>query len=239
MKEHVESRQWQGTLPKVVCITVLPGASEVRRRLRYFVSAFLSQSYEGPRELVLVYRSGDAGIAQTVKPYLDGLVIKEAVVPRTPGMRFPSAAAYHTGATRVHDADVIARWEFDEWHHPDRLSLQMRALALTTRPACILPDEPEAEDEEVSEEEADGEVSAEASFGRPGSVLGEASGMREYWSSFPTKEPLTALPDRQHTVILSMSELLVPRTAVFGAQEVVASQLRGGKDAVRGSDRPL
>lgn len=233
MKEHLEQQQWQGRIPKVACVTILSSASEVRQRLRFFISAFLAQTYEGPRELILVYRSGDAGIAQAVRPFIDGLFVKEAVVPRTPGTRFPSVAAYLAGARQAQDADVIARWDFSEWHHPDRLALQVRALALTMRSACLLPHEVEAEDE-VEEEDADGEIVSlvDASSARADSLVGEAAWMREHWSSLLPGEPLAALPAPHHTVIVSMPELLVSRTAVFRAHQSTASHLRGSSNAL-------
>jgi len=38
----------------------------------------------------------------------------------------------------VRDADIVARWDFEAWHHPERLNMQVRALSLARRPASLL-----------------------------------------------------------------------------------------------------
>merc|ERR1719454_2132706 len=83
----------------------------------YFINNFRLQDYEGPRQLVLVYEYTDAEAAELARKYVDGYYIK-AVATRSE--KFPSTESLRYGAWSS-DADVIAQWDFDEWHDPSRL----------------------------------------------------------------------------------------------------------------------
>lgn len=126
--------RWSGRIPKVVCITVLPCGQSLHPRLGYFINNFHLQSYEGPRELVLVFHHSNLEAARLVRMYTDGVFIKSLAVF---GTEYPSAASFRFGAWES-DADVIARWDFNAWHHTQRLSMQVRALSMSGRPACFL-----------------------------------------------------------------------------------------------------
>jgi hypothetical protein len=126
---------WEGAIPTVACITVVPSTHDVHARMKYFINNFHLQSYEGLRQLVLVYHHADKEIGKLVKLYADGVFIK-ALATRGTG-EYPSTQSYRYGAWMATDADVIARWEFNAWHHPQRLTMQVRALAMTERPASL------------------------------------------------------------------------------------------------------
>lgn len=208
-KDQLEAQRWKGKIPKVACVTVLTSARDVRERLRYFVNAFLAQDYEGPRQLILVYRVGDRGIANVVQEYADGIFIKEAPIYRQSSReRFPSAAAYRYGAWQADDADVIARWEFDSWHDPKRLLLQVRALALSSRPAVILSRAPPEEGEPSEELPTIGH----GTFAE--SMVGEVEWMGNHWFPLPPGED-DPLPDVEanRTALLAVPDLAVSRAS--------------------------
>eukprot|EP00747_Dinoflagellata_sp_TGD_P061387 gnl/TRDRNA2_/TRDRNA2_152489_c1_seq1.p1 gnl/TRDRNA2_/TRDRNA2_152489_c1~~gnl/TRDRNA2_/TRDRNA2_152489_c1_seq1.p1 ORF type:complete len:610 (+),score=123.13 gnl/TRDRNA2_/TRDRNA2_152489_c1_seq1:31-1860(+) len=139
MHNELEEASWSGMIPKVACITVIPSTESAMAYARYFLANFVenfrAQSYEGPKQLVLVYHIDNTDGAALVKPYADGTFIK--AVAAFGNDEFPSTAAYRFGAWAA-DADVIARWDFNAWHHPQRLAMQVRALGLSARPACFL-----------------------------------------------------------------------------------------------------
>lgn len=103
--------------------------------MKYFIDNFRLQHYEGSHQLVLVYHHDDQQAADLVHKYVDGSHILSAV---SRGKDFPSASAFRFGAWVGRNADVIARWDFEAWHHPQRLSMQVRALAFSKRPASLL-----------------------------------------------------------------------------------------------------
>lgn len=173
LPESLRFQKWQGKIPKVACITVVTAQDAPRARMRYFIDNFQLQSYEGPRQLVLVYRHTDTEVANLVKKYADGTYIK-AVAARESG-EFPSTASFRYGAWSA-DADVIARWSFDEWHHPQRLSMQVRALALTSRPVSLL--------KQWTVRKGTGNASEMTLSGEPGwlgSIVGDATWMQQHW----------------------------------------------------------
>jgi len=161
---------WRGTIPKVACVAVIPCGRMVKPWIKYFIDNFNMQHYEGPRQLVLVYHYQHAEAARAVKIYADGTFIK-AVPTRDPD--YPSAASFRFGAW-LSDAEVVARWDFDAWHHSQRLSMQIRALAYADRPASLL--------REWSVRAASGDLRV-VSGGRnwDASLVGEAAWMRENW----------------------------------------------------------
>jgi len=129
------SAHWSGRVPSVACIALVPKGSMAKAWMHYFIDNFRLQKYEGGHQLVLVYHHTDEQAAELVHKYADGSYIKAAVAR---GDDFPSAAAFRFGAWIARSADVIARWDFGAWHHPQRLSMQVRALAHSGRPASLL-----------------------------------------------------------------------------------------------------
>jgi len=133
--QQLHQGHWQGKVPKVGCITAIPSGREARVRMRFFIDNFKLQDYEGPRELILVYHNTDDEAVHLVKTYADGTSIK-GIAARGDDT-FPSSMALRYGAW-FSDSDIIARWELDAFHHPRRLAMQVRALATSSRPACLL-----------------------------------------------------------------------------------------------------
>jgi hypothetical protein len=129
------SARWNGRIPSVGCVALVPEGLEVAKWMDSFVDNFRHQQYEGSKSLVLVYHHTDHKTAQIVKQHADGLFIKAVAAQDA---EFPSTAAARFGMWHVRDADVIARWDFEAWHHPERLNMQVRALALAGRPASLL-----------------------------------------------------------------------------------------------------
>mmetsp|Transcript_3542 Transcript_3542/g.8249 ORF Transcript_3542/g.8249 Transcript_3542/m.8249 type:complete len:759 (+) Transcript_3542:115-2391(+) len=168
-REQAQGAHWSGMIPKVACITTISSGIHATVQMRYFIDNFHLQSYEGPRQLVLVYHYNDKKAAQLVQKYADGVSIRGVAARNEEA--FPSTTGLRYGAW-ITDADVIARWDFDEWHHPNRLSLQVRALALSARPACLLQGD-EAED-----------------LPRESSVVGESAWMRRHWRPLAANESL-------------------------------------------------
>jgi len=83
--------RWSGMIPKVACITVLPCGKSLHPQLRYFINNFRLQSYEGARELILVYHHTNLEAARLVRLYTDGIFIKGLAVF---GTDYPSPASF-------------------------------------------------------------------------------------------------------------------------------------------------
>lgn len=163
-REQLRHAEWKGPIPRVACITAVPRGAQ--HRVMYAVNGFNLQKYEGASELVLVYHHEDSESAQVVRNHADGVRIRGA--PFFGDGQLPSTMALRYGAWSS-DAEVIARWDFDDLHQPNRLSLQVRAMAAAGRPASIAVGDPEMQG------------AGAAARGREMSLVGEASWMREHW----------------------------------------------------------
>lgn len=202
-REQLHHAKWHGKIPKVACIAAVPSGRDAQARLKYFINNFLLQSYEGPKQLVLVYRHADVEMAKLVKARADGALIK-AVASRDEG-QFPSTASLRYGAWSAADADVIARWNFDEWHHPDRLSMQVRALALTSRPASLLK-----RWTILAGAEPGNKTVVSDDLGWEGALVGEAKWMGEHWMPLLGEERAILAGVQAHAVAqVDMPELSV------------------------------
>lgn len=179
--EDLHALKWSGAKPHVACIAMVPPGRHSYYRMMYFVDNWKLQDWES-KELVLVYQHGDKRLANVVQKYVDGKSVK-AVAARDGA--FPSTAALRFGAWSV-KADVIARWDFDEWHHPQQLTLQVKALAMTSRPASLL--------------QPTGTHGAKATD-REASLLGEAKWMREEWYPFLNHGSDVLEEDRAHHIV--------------------------------------
>jgi len=190
VREQLRDLKWEGSLPKVACITAIPSGREARHRIKYFINSFRLQDYEGPRELVFVYHHSDKEAAQLIRKYADGAsdIKSVAAGPEGPsGMvgftsgsvdNFPSAAALRYAAWSSRDAEVVAHWVFDEWHHPERLSMQVKALAAARYPASILKQWTVRDDSGLNS----GVMFA--GLGWEGSLVGEKKWMHKHWYPF-------------------------------------------------------
>lgn len=168
-REEAQGAHWAGMIPKVACITAITSGFHAKIQMKYFINNFHLQNYEGPRQLVFVYHHTDLEAAKLVQRYSDGVSIRGVAARNNES--FPSTQGLRYGAW-ITDADVIARWDFEEWHHPNRLSLQVRALALSTRPACVV-------------QQAAGTTH---SLSREASIVGEAVWMRRHWRPMAANE---------------------------------------------------
>jgi hypothetical protein len=198
--DELRRARWAGMIPKVACVSVVPSGHEAKYQMKYFVNNFRLQTYEGPRQLILVYDHNDKAAKQLVGKYADGVFIRSAAA-RSDG-KFPSTTAYRFGAY-VADADVIARWDFDAWHHPDRLAMQVRALAHKTRPVNRLLAWTLRNGTEDSRSEPDESV-GEAS------LVGEKAWMAEHWHPLLGDETATLTSAHlRYLVQLDMPGLIV------------------------------
>jgi len=184
-RAELRRSHWAGMIPKVACITPIKSSLAAKIQLKYFLQNFRLQTYEGPAQLVLVYHHTDHAAAELIASYADGFYIK-AIAARGED-DFPSTTALRFGAYSS-DADVIVHWKFADWHHPNRLSLQVRALAYSSRPACVLRQQQQQQQHQL-ESEGPNKMAQQA---WDETLTGEASWMREHW------HPLL---NEQHAVI--------------------------------------
>jgi len=175
-KSEVRHLHWTGGLPKVAAIAWLQGDRKTRARMMYFVDNFKLQDYKGARQLVLVYHYKDTAAAQMVRKYINDTDIKGVAAHDFSQDLFPSDPALRYAAWDS-DADVIAQWDFDEWHDPSRLSLQVRAMAHTSKQACVLSTSSTSH----SQEDEAKEISVV-------SLVGEKSWMKEHWHPFSRRK---------------------------------------------------
>mmetsp|Transcript_39168 Transcript_39168/g.103377 ORF Transcript_39168/g.103377 Transcript_39168/m.103377 type:complete len:736 (+) Transcript_39168:106-2313(+) len=184
-RAELRAAHWAGMIPKVACIAAVESGPALEIQMKYFIDNFHLQSYEGPTQLVFVYHHKDRAAARLVQSHADGFHVK-GVAAFGEG-KFPSTAALRFGAWSS-DADVIAHWNFNEFQHPQRLSLQVRALAFSSRPACILKGLRE-----------DGAGADEAT------LLGEASWMEQHWHPLlKEQEDVLEVAQARHVVEMDM-----------------------------------
>lgn len=169
---------WSGRVPNVACITVLPQGSAAQATMQYFIDNFRLQHYEGGHQLLLVYHQSDKHAAELVRKHADGTYIK-GVVAR--GDDLSPASASRFGAWVAHDSDVIARWDFGAWHHPNRLSMQVRSLAFAKRPASLLERWTEFDKSGANSTVMDGKH-------WDSSIIGEAAWMGANWYPYMDEE---------------------------------------------------
>merc|ERR1719261_1020533 len=176
------SAKWVGDfIPKVGCITVIPSTRSAMAYARYFLESFIdnfrAQTYEGQKQLILVHHANNTEAAALISHYADDKTVKAAAAFGGP---LPSNSAYRFGAWSADGADAIARWDFDAWHHPQQLSMQVRAMALTSRPACLLQKWTVLRGENVGENYTEtGKAGKDGSW--DASLVGETRWMCEFW----------------------------------------------------------
>eukprot|EP00927_Polykrikos_kofoidii_P016014 TRINITY_DN17184_c0_g1_i1.p1 TRINITY_DN17184_c0_g1~~TRINITY_DN17184_c0_g1_i1.p1 ORF type:complete len:637 (-),score=60.85 TRINITY_DN17184_c0_g1_i1:47-1957(-) len=173
-REDLRQAKWDGSAPKVACITAVPSGHGSRIRLPNFLQEFHKQTYDGEVQLVLVYSPTDIETAELVRANADGVHIKAVAAGH--GVEPMSTAALRYGAWSS-DADVVASWRFDEMHNHDRLNMQVRALGLTSRPVSIL------KRLTVLSNSRRGHLqkTMSADPGWEGSLVGEKSWMQKQW----------------------------------------------------------
>jgi hypothetical protein len=171
--KKLRAGRWTGRIPSVACIALVPKGKAVQAWMKYFLDNLRLQKYEGAIQLVLVYHHTDLETAQLVHELkTQGDLRVRGAAAR--GAEYPSAAAYRFGAWLAQDADVVARWDFDAWHHPHRLSLQVRGLAHSKRPACLL-------DRWTTLDDHGNKSTSSEGLRWDSSLIGESVWMRENW----------------------------------------------------------
>jgi len=139
LAETVQHRDWVGELPKVALLTALPIGMATADSLGAFVDDFRAQTarYGGETQLNIIYHFEDEHTANLVHLFEDGLIIKGHA---TRGIgSFPSTADLRFGAwSAAEDAQVIVHWSWEAKHSPDRLAMQVRAMAYSGRPVSLL-----------------------------------------------------------------------------------------------------
>jgi len=199
-RKELRVSHWDGKIPKVGCVTVLPEGRVTESLMTYFLDNYKLQHYEGERELVLVYHDKDKEAARIAHLYADGKTVKAASARGADG--FPSATAFRYGAWLARDADLVVRWDFEAWHHPHRISMQVRAITLAKRSVSLL--------DKVTAFDAEGKHTAvRGGDGPHGSMMGEAAWMRRHW--MPLLEAESAVVHGLHSrdvVQIAMPELL-------------------------------
>lgn len=171
-KKEVRHLPWTGDLPKVAAIAWIKGDRKTRARMTYFVDNFRLQDYKGSRQLVLVYHYKDVEAAQILRRFVNDSDVTVVaahdysldVFPSDPALRYAAWAS---------EADIVAQWDFDAWHDPSRLNLQLRAMAHSGRHACVLS----MSSTSHTQEDEGKEISLS-------SILGERAWMREHWHPF-------------------------------------------------------
>jgi len=199
-RDALRHAKWAGMIPKVACVSVVPSGREAKYQIKYLVNNFRLQTYEGPRQLVLVYDHNDRAAKKLVDKYADGSYIRGAAA-----MSDDPTMAFRFGAY-VADADIIARWDFNAWHHPDRLAMQVRALAHKVRPVSRLLAwtlRNGTEDSRSYPDESVGEAS----------LVGEKAWMKEHWHPLLGDETSTLTSAHlRYLVQLDMPGLIVYST---------------------------
>jgi len=197
--EALRSARWAGRPPSVACVALLPEGPHAEALAMRLVDEFTLQTYEGDHWLVLVHHENDVRGAEIVEHFANTSFIRIAVA-RSP--KYPSAAALRYGAWLSSDADAVARWDVDAQHHPEQLSMQVRAMALSQKPASLLAG--------WMERKSDGEGHA-VSEGEhwDGSLVGEARWMREHWWPYSVGDSYLLEPPASHKIVrVDSAELL-------------------------------
>lgn len=104
--------------------------------LRRAIACFLKQTH-AVRELVVLHDDSDSD----TRDFLGELghpLIRSVVVPADPRMRLGSRRNVLVQSAR---GSHIATWDDDDWHAPTRLAEQLRCLAESVLPACVLANE--------------------------------------------------------------------------------------------------
>ncbi|CAN5182881.1 hypothetical protein BH09PSE3_BH09PSE3_22940 [soil metagenome] len=113
--------------PSVSCVMVSRGVGFPASQA---IDCFRRQSYAN-RELVIVTSVRDSAVGRLVAELGDPMIRYFEVEDRALGELRNFGVARATG-------DFIAHWDDDDLYHPDRLSLQMAAIAATGAKACFL-----------------------------------------------------------------------------------------------------
>jgi hypothetical protein len=164
-REQLRHAKWEGKVPSISCIMAVPPSPAAKVHFKYAINNFKLQHYEGDLELVVVYQHGDNEAASLVQQFAEKERIRgvasRGIVPSTMALRYGAWTS---------KADLIAQWDYEAWHHPDRLSMQVRALAMSRHPGSLVVD-PKSQNSTTG-------LKIQA---MEGSLIGQAGWMREHW----------------------------------------------------------
>lgn len=201
-RKELRGHHWEGKIPKVACVTVLPQGRITESLMKYFMDNYKLQHYAGERELVIVYHKDDKEAARIAHLHADGTTIKAAAAHGSEA--FPSATAYRYGAWLAKDAALVTRWDFEAFHHPNRLSMQVHAIALSKRPASLLS--------KVTAFDSDGKHTTVPGTGPThGSMMGDAAWMRKHW--MPLLEEESAVTHGLHSA--DVTQVVMPELLTY------------------------
>lgn len=196
---------WSGDAPNVSCIMALPATATAQFHLMYAVNNFKLQRYDGDSELVVVYHHDDAEGAKLVRKYMQEGARVRGVASRDDVGSFPSTMAFRYAAWTSR-AQVIAQWDFEAYHHPERLSMQVRAMATSRRPGSLLLDDAAQQPD----------AAGAPAHGREGSLVGEAAWMRQHWHPLLDEEHGVLELAQAHNVVLVDSPAYLYGTGAAG-----------------------
>jgi len=117
-------------VPLISCLCVTRHRVDLLGRA---VRCFREQTH-GERELLVVYESDDTATRDYLASVADA---------RVRGVEVPIAPKQTLGELRnlaIEQANgqYVCQWDDDDWHHPDRLKVQLEALRDSGRSACVL-----------------------------------------------------------------------------------------------------
>lgn len=190
--------------PSVACITVLSSGEDTFQRVRFLIDNFVEQTYEGSMQLIIVADDGHES-EEALANFVDGVAVKAVHAPID---RMDLAALYRLGLDEADDADILARWDWNAWHHPDRLALQIRSMALTSRPVSHLKTWTTTHD--------GSEAPRQEELGEP-TLVGEKEWMKRYWYPGHHEEQLQTAHSR-HFVELDLPKLVAYGSARYRAR---------------------
>jgi len=170
-RSELHGSHWSGKKPKVACVTAITSGEGAKIKVKHLVADFQRQSYDGVSRLILVYHYTDLEAEKLVLLHSDG----DNVVGVAAGghNEFPSPTALRYGAWSAgEDTQIVSHWDLNAWHHPSHLTMQIKALAYSARPACVLRREGEEQGAKFQEH----------------SLAGEVKWMRRYWYPFLDKQ---------------------------------------------------
>jgi len=201
-KKELRHSKWGGMIPSVACVSVVPYGKNIKYQLPYFLDNFKLQNYEGMKQLILVYHHEDKATKKLLASHADGVRVKAVSAM---GGSDATSPAFRFGAWVAKDVDVIARWDFDAWHDPSRLSMQIRAMALAKRPASRLRSW-------AVRNYSSGETMEDSNIDLRGeaSLVGEKEWISQHWYPMLADEAGSLLrASAQHVVEFEFPELLV------------------------------
>jgi hypothetical protein len=210
-RDQLRSQMWEGRVPKVACVAAIAANDQAKAQIDRVIKNFRLQNYEGEKQLILLYPHAQADMAELVSQRADGKEIK-GVAARSHGP-FPSTTAFRYAAWMT-DADIIARWNFDEWYHADRLSMQIRALAVTSRPVSLLKRRSILGS--FKNASFAGAALTTDDVGWESSIVGEAAWMKEHWMPMLEVERQVLAGVQADSVV----QVDMPQLSVFLPSEV-------------------